>query len=58
MDNRHLIASEGMLLTNGDIYASEVWLGDGDSADNWREVTKEEYQALQEAQLLNEPEIM
>lgn len=42
MENRHLIATDGMLLTNGDVYAIEVWLGNGDSADNWREVTKEE----------------
>ena len=42
MDNRHLIAPDGMLFTNGDVYAVEVWLGNGDSADNWREVSKEE----------------
>lgn len=46
MDNRHLTAPEGMLLTNGDIYATEVWLGEGDSADNWREITKEEVAAM------------
>ena len=42
MDNKHLIASAGMMLTNGDIYVTEVWLGDWDSPDNWREVTEEE----------------
>ena len=58
MDDRHLIASEGMLLTNGEIYVSELWLGDGDSADNWHEITREEADALQEAALLNYEEIM
>ena len=58
MDNRHLTAAEGMLLTNGEIYVSELWLGDGDSADNWREINREEAEALQEAALLNYEEIM
>lgn len=56
MDNRHLIAAEGMMLTNGDIYVTELWLGDGDSADNWREITQEEANALQEAQTIKEAE--
>lgn len=42
MDNRQLIASEGMVLTNGEVYVAEVWLGDWDSAENWREITQEE----------------
>lgn len=56
MDNRHLIAAEGMMLTNGDVYVTEVWLGDWDSADNWHEITKEDATALQEAQTLKEAE--
>jgi hypothetical protein len=48
MDNRHLIASEGMALTNGATYAVEVWLGDWDSPDNWQEITQEEAEARQE----------
>ena len=47
MDNRHLTAAEGMVLTNGDVFVVEVWLGDWDSAENWREITKEEADALQ-----------
>ena len=46
MDKRHLTASPGMVLTNGDIYVTDVWLGDWDSPDNWREITKEEATAL------------
>lgn len=44
-NERVIVASEGMMLTNGNIYASSVRLGDWDSADNWHEVTVEEYEA-------------
>ena len=54
MDNRHLTATEGMVLTNGEVYATELWLGDWDSAENWHEITKEEAIALQEAQMPEE----
>lgn len=49
MDNRHLIASDGMVLTNGEVYVTELWLGDSDSPDNWREIAREEADAIQEA---------
>ena len=54
MDDRHLTAAEGMVLTNGETYATEVWLGDWDSADNWREITKEEADTLQETKIMKE----
>jgi hypothetical protein len=54
MDNRHLIAAEGMVLTNGKVYVTELWLGDGDSPDNWHEITREEADAIQEAQMIKE----
>jgi hypothetical protein len=37
-----------MMLTNGDVYALEVDLGKWDSADNWHEITLEEYEKLLE----------
>lgn len=40
-----LAPSEGMMLTNGEIYSKEVWLGVNDSAENWREVPMAEYEA-------------
>ena len=46
-ENRHLIASEGMVLTNGELYAVEVWLGLNDSTENWWEITEDEAEALQ-----------
>ena len=38
----HLIAEEGMMLTNGEIYSTEVWLGRLDSPENWREIPIDE----------------
>lgn len=39
-----LIASDGMVLTNGEAFGKEVFLGTGDSADNWHEITEAEAQ--------------
>ena len=44
-----ITASEGHVLTNGEAYSSvggTVYLGKNDSADNWREITEEEYNAI------------
>lgn len=46
-----LTASEGMILTNGENFARVAFIGSGDSPDNWREITEEEY-----AELTAEPE--
>ena len=44
---RKLKPSEGMRLTNGEVLAEgEVYLGKGDSPDNWYEITEEEYQKI------------
>ena len=48
---RKLIAADGMVLTNGDIYGKEVYLGVNDTTDNWREITEAEYETIQQAQL-------
>lgn len=34
----HLIADEGKILTDGESYSTEVWLGNLDSPSNWHEV--------------------
>ena len=44
MERKHKKASEGMMLTNGTVYALEVDLGEWDSPDNWHEITLEEYE--------------
>ena len=38
-----LIADEGKVLTNGETYAKSIALGDWDSANNYHEITVEEY---------------
>ena len=46
---KKLTASEGMVLTNGEAYSSvggSVYLSKNDSADNWHEITEEEYKAI------------
>lgn len=51
---RKLTASEGHVLTNGEAYGKEIWLGKNDSVDNWYEITDAEYSeilAKQEAEL-------
>lgn len=58
MSNERVItASEGMMLTNGDIYASSVRLGDWDSPDNWREVTVAEYEAVMAEREAQQPDM-
>ena len=40
---RKLIASYGHVLTNGDVYGKEIYLGLHDKAENWHEITDAEY---------------
>jgi len=41
-------ASAGMVLTNGEAYSKEIYLGKNDNADNWYEITEEEYAVILE----------
>ena len=45
---KKLIASSGMVLTNGEAYGTEIYLGCNDKAENWHEITEEEYQKILE----------
>lgn len=49
-----LTAADGMTLTNGEAYGKEIYLGKNDSAENWREITDAEYEAIQAAELPTE----
>ena len=42
-----LIADEGKMLTDGETYAKSVELGDWDKAENYYEITTEEYDEIQ-----------
>ena len=46
-----LIPSEGMVLTNGETYSTEVYLGKNDSPNNWHEITVEEYEKILEKEM-------
>lgn len=41
-----LTASDGHILTNGEAYGKEIYLGIHDCAENWHEITDEEYDAI------------
>ena len=47
----NLIADEGKILTNGEVYGRVIALGNGDSADNYREITEEEYNEIMRAEV-------
>jgi hypothetical protein len=40
---KKLIASDGMVLTNGRAYGKTIFLGINDRAENWREIPEGEY---------------
>ena len=43
---RKLVASKYMVLTNGEAYGKEIYLGKNDSPNNWYEITEEEYEEI------------
>ena len=55
---RKLTADEGMVLTNGEAYGKEIYLGIYDSAENWHEITDAEYAQILAAQVPEEGAIV
>ena len=47
---RKLTADEGYVLTNGEAYGKEIYLGIYDSAENWHEITDAQYAEILAAQ--------
>ena len=41
-----ITATEGKVLTNGEAYSKEIYLGINDSIDNWHEITDAEYKEI------------
>ena len=48
---RKLTASDGYVLTNGEAYGKEIYLGCNDKPENWFEITDEEAKLIQQAQI-------
>ena len=56
---RKLTASSGMVLTNGEAYGKEIYLGKNDSPENWWEITELKYkEILEEEEAKNNAELM
>jgi hypothetical protein len=41
-----ITASDGMMLTNGETYSKEIYLGCNDSIENWHEITDAEHEEI------------
>ena len=50
MERKVIYASEGKMLTNGEIYGKQIYLAEGVSEDGFYEITEEEYAEIQRVQ--------
>ena len=53
MRDKPIVASEGMILTDGEIYGSKIFLAKGRAAEEFHEIPREEYEKI-----MNEQEAM
>lgn len=47
-------AKEGYILTNGEIYGTEIFLAEGMSAEDFHEIPKEKYERMMEEEAKND----
>ena len=50
MERIKIIADEGMVLTNGEVYGREIYLADGVNAEDFYPITLAEYEAILSSQ--------
>lgn len=46
---KYICADNGKVLTNGEIYGTRIYLAEGQSSDDFYEITAEEYQTKMES---------
>jgi hypothetical protein len=52
-----ITATEGMTLTNGEVFSKEIYLGKNDVAENWVEITDAEAEERQKALMPDDVEV-
>lgn len=50
MRDKPIVASEGMIMTDGEIYGTKIFLAEGRSAEEFYEIPREEYEKRMEEQ--------
>lgn len=50
MERKILIANEGSILTDGEIFGTKIYLAEGKDEKEFYEITTEEYQKIMEAE--------
>ena len=53
MERKVLHAHEGMILTNGEIYGTQIYLAEGVDASAFYEITREEYEKIMTIEEVN-----
>lgn len=56
LNPKMLIAGEGKVLTNREVYTNVVYLGKDENADNWQEINADEVPTETEIETENEEE--
>ena len=58
LNPKMLIAGEGKMLTNGEVYTSVIYLGKDENMDNWYEINADEVPTETEIETENEEELI